>query len=180
MLESKRLTLIPLSIEQLEKGLISSKELTSDLNIPIVEQLISGVVTRAVEMKIKKMSAVPRIMHSWFTYWLIIIQNENIGAGMVGFKGAPDENGRVEIGYGIDPVFQGRGYMTEAVRTLTAWAFSHPECLLVTATQVLLENAASQKVLVRNGFVESGADETGISYHLTRSAFLNGFLSPDH
>jgi RimJ/RimL family protein N-acetyltransferase len=42
--------------------------------------------------------------------------------GTIGFHSAPDETGRVEIGYRIEPAFRRRGITTECVRALLAWA----------------------------------------------------------
>ena len=164
-----RLSLIPLTVEQLETGLRSLNDLSASVGVILVASLFEGVVDRAVRMKIDKMKKVSPALHPWYTYYLIVINEEQIGAGMVGFKGSPDELGQVEIGYGIDAIFQRRGFMSEAVQAMLAWAFSHRECLAVTATGVLVDNFASQKVLLKNGFVETGQDEHGINYRLDRT-----------
>ncbi len=168
MIKTERLTLIPLSIHQLETGLASIKQLAAEMNIPLVENLISGTAERAINMKIGKMQSISEELHPWFTYWLIVIDSENIGAGLVGFKGNPDANGEVEIGYGIDPIYQSRGYMSEAVKALVEWAFSHPECKAINATNVVPNNFPSQKVLVKNCFEEIAATATGISFQLRK------------
>lgn len=165
---TQRVELIPLTVEQLEISLRSIRELAIDLDIPLVETLVSGAVERAVTMKIEKMHAAPVELHNWYTYWLIFIRSEDIGAGLIGFKGVPNKSGEVEIGYGIHPVFQGLGYTTEAVRELTNWAFSHPDCKAVTATGVRLDIYPSQKVLIKAGFIETGADENGVSFRMER------------
>lgn len=167
-----RLTLIPLTHKQLKSGLYSLNELSASVGVHLVGSLFEGVVERAVRMKLEKMKKVPPAQHPWFTYWLIVINEEKIGAGMVGFKGIPNANGEVEIGYGIDPFFQRRGYMSEAVEAMIKWAFSHPECQVITATAVLVDNFASQKVLLRNGFSEIDQDEKGINFRLERSKLL--------
>jgi RimJ/RimL family protein N-acetyltransferase len=59
--------------------------------------------------------------------------------------------GEVEIGYGIAPEFGGRGYMTEAVRALIAWAFEHPDCHTVIAAGVLKTNLPSIRVVQKAG-----------------------------
>jgi ribosomal-protein-alanine N-acetyltransferase len=171
-IKTQRLSLIPLSLEQLKTGLNSIKDLSVSVGFPVVSSLIEGVVQRAVTMKIEKMSKVSPDLHPWFTYWLILVFASETGAGLVGFKGNPNARGEVEIGYGIDPYFQRLGYMSEAVEAMVKWAFSHPECRTITATSVLLDNFASQKVLLRNGFVEIGQDEKGINFRLERSKLL--------
>jgi len=74
----------------------------------------------------------------------------------------------VEIGYSISPVFQGCGYMTEAVEAITDWAFSHRECLRVTATQVAPDNYPSRKVLIKAGFQETLSESDGVNYRKER------------
>ena len=48
-------------------------------------------------------------------FWVIEKESGEIVGG-AGFKGAPDDNGMVEIAYGIVPSREGRGYATEAAR----------------------------------------------------------------
>ncbi len=72
-------------------------------------------------------------------------------AGQLGAKGAPDENGVVEIGYNVSPAFQGRGYATEMVGALSAWLLDQPGVTQVTA-ECLETNVASARVLQKTGF----------------------------
>jgi hypothetical protein len=163
-LQTPRLVLIPLTLDQLRTSLKSIPDLAKKLGVLLVSSLVEGNAGRAVGMKIEKMEKLPLGDHPWQTYWLIVLRAENTGVGLVGFKGKPGINGLVEIGYGIDPVYQGRGYMTEAVCALVDWAFSHPDCKAVTACGVRKDNFASQKVLARNRFMETGEDESGINF----------------
>ena len=87
---------------------------------------------------------------------------------MVGFKGVPDSNGEVEIGYGIDPQFQRQGYMTEAVKAMIQWAFSEPACRVITAILSAPDNIASHRVLEKSGFHRVYSGEDGVSFHLER------------
>lgn len=142
-----------MTLHNLETGLVSTKQLSTDLNVPIVADLMGGVAAEAIEKKLAIMRDLPPDLHPWCTYWLIVLECDNIAMGLVGFKGVPNAEGSVEFGYGINAIYQGRGYMTEAVEALVDWAFSHPECRRVTAfTQP--DNIASRKVLVKNGFEE--------------------------
>ena len=61
-----------------------------------------------------------------------------------------------EIGYGILDEFQGQGYATEAVKLALKWAFEHPQVLAVEAESDP-DNAASQRVLEKCGFLATGA-----------------------
>lgn len=42
--------------------------------------------------------------------------------GSVGFHGPPDAEGRLEVGYSVDPRYRRRGFAREAVRALFDWA----------------------------------------------------------
>jgi len=42
--------------------------------------------------------------------------------GSLGFHGAPDGEGRLEVGYSVDPPYRRRGFALEAVRALFDWA----------------------------------------------------------
>ena len=78
--------------------------------------------------------------------------------GTVGFKGPPDEDGVVEIAYGIVPVFQGRGYATEAAQAAVAFAFGSGQVRHVRAHTLPTPNA-STGVLAKCGFKRSGEVE---------------------
>lgn len=148
-IQTERLQLIPLKLNQLELTLQNIEALEMSLNVRMMRPWITDRVRRAIGMKIHKMRKADLSQHDWLTYWLIVIKEENVGAGMLGFKGYPDENGATEIGYGIDEAYQGRGYMREAVQALTDWAFTHPFCNVITASEV--ENPASRRLLEKLG-----------------------------
>ena len=148
-IHTQRLMLVPLSLHQLQWMLQDVNALEKSLNISIKRDFITARVQRAIGMKIGKMQAADEGQHHWFTYWLIVIKDGDIGAGMLGFKGFPNKDGATEIGYGIDEAYQGRGYMSEAVQGLVDWAFTHPFCQTITATEV--ENPASRRLLEKLG-----------------------------
>lgn len=81
--------------------------------------------------------------------WLMIDRTERTVIGDLGFKGAPDEQGAVEIGYSILPVCRRRGLTFEAVQALVQWALQqgvkavHAECLA--------DNFASIRILEKLG-----------------------------
>jgi len=149
MLETPRLQLIPLTLAQLELALNDLLALSREMGVSLPADLLDKNVVRALGMKIQKMRTAAIDRHLWYTYWLIVIPVERAGAGFIGFKGYPDEDGKTEIGYGIHPAYQNKGYMTEAIRALVDWAFSHPFCRGITATTVI--NPASKRVLEKLG-----------------------------
>jgi len=144
-----RFTLIPLTQQQLEMCLSDISVLEKQLGLTITRDFFTERVQRAIRMKVEKMRKAEPARHAWFTYWLIVTKEDNIGAGMLGFKGYPNADGSTEVGYGIDPAYQNKGYMSEAVKALIDWAFSHAYCRVVTATDV--ENPASSHLLEKLG-----------------------------
>jgi len=103
----------------------------------------------------------------WGTY-VIVRSEDGRAVGGIGFHGAPDEEGRVEIGYDLSEGARGRGYATEAVTALAAWALSQPGVTAVTATTDP-DNGASQRVLARAGFAQASANEDQCAYELPRT-----------
>ena len=113
-------------------------------------------------MKLEKMKKLSITEHLWQTYWLIIVREKNIGAGLLGFKSPPNEGKQAEIGYGIAASYQNKGYMTEAVQALINWAFESPLCEGVTATTV--KNPASNRLLEKMGAQIIDQNEEGTSW----------------
>jgi predicted acetyltransferase len=165
-IQTERLQLIPLDLTQLELALQNIEALETSLNIVIMRPWITDRVSRAIGMKIAKIQKVDISQHNWLTYWLIVIRDENVGAGMLGFKGFPAENGSTEIGYGIDEAYQGKGYMREAVQALIDWAFMHPFCRVVTASEV--ENPASRRLLEKLGAQLVSASDHSTSWEIRK------------
>ncbi|MCW2622921.1 MAG: acetyltransferase, ribosomal protein N-acetylase, partial [Frankiales bacterium] len=83
--------------------------------------------------------------------WLITLDGAVIGD--CGWRGPPDVDGLVEIGYGLAHASQGQGLGTEAVAVLAAWVEQQPGVRLLTA-EVLPGNEPSLRLLARLGFVE--------------------------
>jgi [ribosomal protein S5]-alanine N-acetyltransferase len=53
--------------------------------------------------------------------------------GSVVFHGRPDADGVCAIAYGIEEMSQGKGYATEALSAVIAWALSQAECRVIRA-----------------------------------------------
>lgn len=166
-ISTARLELIPLTQGQLDLCLSDLTDLEDQLGLTIANGFFTDRVQRAIRMKVDKMRKVDESQHKWLTYWLIVIKVENIGAGMLGFKGYPNAEGSTEIGYGIDPAYQNKGYMSEAVQTLVDWAFSHSFCSVITATAV--ENPASNRLLEKLGAIQVGNNNGCRSWEIRKA-----------
>lgn len=85
---------------------------------------------------------------SLFTWgsWLIIRKSDGQIIGDAGFKGKPDNQKQVEIGYGLLERYWNRGYATEAMNALIEWALANEEVEKVIA-ETARGNQASIRVL---------------------------------
>jgi RimJ/RimL family protein N-acetyltransferase len=75
--------------------------------------------------------------------------------GSCGFKGAPDENGVVEIAYGIEESHRNQGFATESAAALKEYAMSLEQVKTVRA-HTKKENVASERTLAKCGFTRVG------------------------
>ena len=91
-----------------------------------------------------------------FGFWIVIEEAQRTIVGDVGFHGPPDAAGSVEVGYALAPGWRGRGYATEAVGRLCAWAQGEGGARAVTA-RIRPDNEASARVVARLGFERVGA-----------------------
>lgn len=91
----------------------------------------------------------------WTCGFAITLRETGVAVGSCGFKDPPSSDGVVEIAYGIDPAFQGRGYATEAAHALVAFAFADDRVRVVCA-HTLPDSNASTRVLKKCGFAHVG------------------------
>jgi RimJ/RimL family protein N-acetyltransferase len=75
-----------------------------------------------------------------------------VGSG--GYKGPPDDDGAVEIAYGIGEEYRGRGYAKEGAAALVEFALGAGARLVYAHTRP--ENSASARVLESCGFERVG------------------------
>ena len=137
MIETKRLRLYPASREQMERFIADERD--EELRKAYGEMLEGCLRCPA--------------LWDWYAMWMIE-RKDGAHVGDLCFKGL-GADGVAEIGYGILEQYQGRGYATEAVKAALAWAFRHPQVTAVEA-ETEADNAASQRVLEKCGFVPNG------------------------
>ncbi|MDN5351556.1 MAG: [ribosomal protein S5]-alanine N-acetyltransferase [Clostridiales bacterium] len=106
----------------------------------------------------------------WHTRWEVILKALDMSIGEFCFKGVPDKNGIVEIGYGIDSPFQGMGYGTEAVSRMMDWLMASKEAAIVKA-ETEWDNLSSQALLKRAGFVKYRIDGDSIWWRRRMPSF---------
>lgn len=91
--------------------------------------------------------------------------------GTIGFHAPPDDMGRVEIGYRVEPAFRRQGIVTECVRALLDWA--ETQGIHRFRASVAPDNVASLAVVRSFGFEQVGSqmdeiDGEELVFHLDR------------
>lgn len=106
----------------------------------------------------------------WLAWYAVRIDNDDpVLCGSIGFKGPPDEQGIVEIGYSVLQEFQGQGLATEMVAAIVKWAEHQPQVKRIEA-ETNIDNKASIRVLEKNNFIYVGVGiEPGTIRFLHRS-----------
>ena len=171
MVETTRLILVPLSHEQLLLYKNDPIALADNLNVQHIERehdpATVGDVAEALEFWISH-TLLHRDRFEWFTNWEIILKEERLAVGGIGFTGFPNDDGKTEVGYGLDMRYHGKGYASEALEGILKWAFKYSQLKNVLA-QSPLPHIASHRVLIKNGFAETHRDEQLTHWELPRS-----------
>ncbi|NEA67100.1 GNAT family N-acetyltransferase [Streptomyces sp. SID12488] len=104
-----------------------------------------------------------------FGLFVLVRREDDRAVGGVGFHGAPDEEGKAEVGYDLAEPARGNGYATEALRALTERALARDDVRSLFAT-IKPSNAPSQAVIARAGFVRVSekVDEEGLQAYELR------------
>lgn len=99
-----------------------------------------------------------------FGYYQVIRRSDGQAIGGIGFKGAPNDDGVVEVGYGLASSARGHGYAAEALTALLT-AAAGPGTTKVRA-DTASDNDASRRTLERAGFRRVAADADLLYYEL--------------
>ncbi|WP_026575647.1 GNAT family N-acetyltransferase [Bacillus sp. UNC438CL73TsuS30] len=99
--------------------------------------------------------------------WLVINRENNTIIGDIGFKGKPNSENTVEVGYGIIPSAQNKGYATEAVNEIIKWAFTNVDVDKVVA-ECLHDNIPSIKVLEKLNMNKIGTVNDMLKWELKK------------
>ena len=131
----------------LDAAIEGDDALAARLEVPVIPGWVSFV--DALRHTRDRAAADPRDPR-WGTCLFIAEEPEEL-VGWGGFKGAPDADGTVEIGYEIAPARQGRGLATAAAGVMVADAWTAPAVRRIIA-HTLPEPNASNHILEKLGF----------------------------
>jgi RimJ/RimL family protein N-acetyltransferase len=147
-LETTRLRIVPLTVEQFRLLLCGMDKLEEALKLIPSGESLDSHTQQAMDGLFKE-----ALNHSdnywWYTNWQIILKSENRLIGSACFMKEPDENGEVEIGYGIHDKYWNKGFMTETVKAICEWALLQDNVKSVIA-ETEINNYSSHRVLEKS------------------------------
>jgi len=175
ILHTERLDLHPLPLPLIEAVLAGDLARARQLApFPLDEETFSGD-GYVLALRRDQLRADPSEL-PWL-YRAAVLRETGQVVARAGFHAPPDADGAVEIGYSVQPAWQGRGLATEMATGLLDWArrSGAARCLGSTAP----DNAASQAVLAKLGFVRTGEQMDEIDgLELVFTLELESFAGP--
>ncbi|ULQ58646.1 GNAT family N-acetyltransferase [Brucepastera parasyntrophica] len=102
-----------------------------------------------------------------FNLWLITEKKDNQIIGSAGYIGEPDNDGNIEIGFGIIPSKRGKGFCTEAVKALLTWGLRQDEVACITA-RCDKSNMVSRRTIIKLGFEYTGDEDNVMNWKIDR------------
>ena len=134
VIETRRLRLVPKTLDEVRAQI---EGMTTEQRAELSAAWLAQLDAAAVDL--------------WTLGFDIVERTSDTVVGGCGFKGPPGADGDVEIAYGVAPMYQGRGYATEAAAALVAYAFGNGRVRKVRAHTFAAGNA-STRVLTKCGF----------------------------
>jgi len=95
-------------------------------------------------------------VNKWFVR-LMVLRSTGVVIGSTSFHGPPDQRGMLEIGIGVEKIFQRQGFATQALLGMWTWATAEPG-VKVFRYQVGVNNIGSQQLIRKMGFACVGQD----------------------
>lgn len=149
-LQTERLRLIALDAENLRLSLDDPQQMSRSLGLKRRTSAPQGELRAAVEQMLAGVLR-DEANYLWHTHWQIVLTEQKDIIGGFCFKGPPGPKGQVEVGYGIEPPYQGKGYMSETLAEVLRWALAQRGVSSVVA-ETSQSNVASHAVLRKAGF----------------------------
>ncbi|MEO6121823.1 MAG: GNAT family protein [Acidimicrobiales bacterium] len=164
---TERLELRTVTAAVVRADIAGPAELAAALGVGVPDGWPPPLVAAALEHMAEFLERHPELAPWGGRYWVSRATEVPALVGMGGFKGAPAA-GDAELGYSVVETCQRRGYATEAVGAMVAWAFERGVDRVVAHTVPSL--VASIKVLERNDFrsVGDGEEPGTIRFERTR------------
>jgi RimJ/RimL family protein N-acetyltransferase len=158
MIETDRLYLIPLTANQLKLWIEDIPTLEKELNCTYCAEPMEGIFLDIVKEQFE-ITVEDETNYLYHSFWFLVRKIDRIVVGSADFKGLPNMDGEVEIGYGLGKEFEHNGYMTEAVKAMCQWAMKQGKIKYIIA-ETDIDGIPSQRILERCGFKQYKQGDT--------------------
>lgn len=171
VINSERLILIPLDIEDIESAIRDEKSIFKKYGFSGIQPTLTEEEKNIYQIKLEHMREdLSTQLFSTYFWMQHRVTKEYVGE--IGFKSFKESFFSLEVGYSIVADFQGHGYMTEALRALVGWAFGQSlEGLVYIIATTRKDNFASRKVLEKIGFKIYSNNEEDLRWMIDRELF---------
>ncbi|WP_053220301.1 GNAT family N-acetyltransferase [Virgibacillus senegalensis] len=148
---TERLEMHTLTADMMEAVLKGGPELERNIPFHTGSEWPLEVYKKLFPYKIERFRTYPS-ENDW--EGLIVDKADKRIVGDMGFKGGPNEEGVIDLGYSIIPSCRGKGYATEMGKAMVEWGLKQPGVKKVMAS-CDPDNAASIRVLEKIGFQQT-------------------------
>jgi GNAT superfamily N-acetyltransferase len=130
----------------------ASRELGANVPAGMPDDLVNFL-----EYRLAQVAVDPSIL-PWLGRAMVLTDEHGArwAIGTIGFHGAPDDQGRVEVGYRVEPEYRRQGFASESVRALFDWAANEHGIHRFIAS-VSPSNEPSLRLVEGFGFRETGS-----------------------
>ncbi|GEM_PF-217193 len=156
IIETERLKIVSLTAEDMREWISARDELCEEMGVVYDAEPTDEWLKSVLNSEADKCQG-NALRQKWETFRWIVRKEDGTVVGSFDFKSPPDENGIVEIGYGLGENHRGQGYMTETVRALCVWAKENGASAVIAETE--RDNIPSENVLLRSDFVIEREEE---------------------
>lgn len=104
---------------------------------------------------------------SGFEFWMIVNRDTMQVIGDIGFHGKPNDQGIVEVGFGLVEKERGKGFGFEALEAIMDW-LSDQESVKVIKADCLINNIPSQRILQKVHMKEINRDQDFIYWEFVK------------
>lgn len=102
-----------------------------------------------IQYRLPKVKEKPK--HAKYLLRVAVLKESPIIIASAGFHDAPDNDGMIEIGFGVDRKYQGKGYGQEILHGMWSWVISDPKVNTLRYT-TSPNNLISQHIIKKLGF----------------------------
>ncbi len=169
LIHTSKFRLLSMEFEHLEAIIAGQNRLQEILNVtvpanwPIKPEAFAALLNTKEECEL-------RIIHGWWFFFIFDrVRRDLVGA--TGFRGFPDSDGRIEVGYELTPAFSREMVDEEILKSLIGFAFTRPSVQSVILRSAGSLNKEYVRVLRNIGMTKYLSRKAEIEWRVSRDAY---------